>query len=75
MGCYCWTEYGNNYLINSESENDRWLWCFSWDWEVVDNTHRGAGLRIKWLLENGLPENWRLQMKGIDRLCYLGEQE
>ena len=46
-------------------------WCFDILWAEVDNTPRGAGLRIKWLLDHGVPENYVEQMKGIDPLCYL----
>lgn len=47
-----------------------WIWCFSYDWEHVDNTPHGAAKRIRWLLEKGLPENWQDQMNGRAPLCY-----
>lgn len=48
-----------------------WCWCFSGLWENTDNTPTGAALRIEWLLNNGLPENWKAQMNGEAPLCYL----
>lgn len=53
----------------SDSE-DSWYWCFGWRWAHSDNTPTGAADRIEWLLENGLPENWRAQMSGDAPLCY-----
>jgi hypothetical protein len=51
-------------------ELEEWDWCFNSDWAHVDNTPLGAAKRIEWFLENGLPENWRLQMNGSIDLCY-----
>jgi len=45
-------------------------WCFSGDWMHTDNTPKGAALRIEWLLEHGLPEDWGSQMEGDTPLCY-----
>lgn len=39
-------------------------------WEKVDNTREGAALRIDYLLDTGLPEDWRDQMNGKSPLCY-----
>ena len=50
--------------------DDEWLWCFSSDWSATDNTPKGAALRIEWLLQNGLPENWEEQLEGDTPLCY-----
>jgi len=47
-----------------------WYWCFSSNWEDVDNTPEGAARRIEWLVENGLPANWHSQMSGRAPLCY-----
>jgi hypothetical protein len=54
------------------TDGDRWAWCFSCNWSIVDNTPEGAALRIEWLLKNGLPINWRSQMHGTAPLCYKG---
>jgi len=45
-------------------------WLFDSDWKEVDNTVDGAILRIRWLLEHGLPEDSYLQMVGKEPLCY-----
>ena len=50
---------------------DEWGWCFASDWKTKDNTPTGAALRIEWLLNNGLPENWKNQMRGKEKLCYM----
>ena len=55
-------------LLGGEYE---WGWCFASDWKTKDNTPTGAALRIEWLLNNGLPENWKNQMYDNDDLCYI----
>lgn len=45
-------------------------WCFSSDWEHVDNTPQGAAARIEWYLDNGLPDDWYEQMRARAPLCY-----
>jgi hypothetical protein len=62
---YLWSEQ-----FTGLEELFMWDWCFSSRWCVVDNTTNGAALRIKWLLKNGLPENWFDQMEGEAPLCY-----
>ena len=47
-----------------------WSWCFSSDWEGVDNTPEGAAKRIRYLVNHGLPENHREQRLGIVPLTY-----
>jgi|DEB0MinimDraft_6_1074348.scaffolds.fasta_scaffold02747_11 hypothetical protein len=46
-------------------------WCFSPRWELADNSPQGAGRRIFWLLEHGLPDDWHEQMFAEAELCYL----
>ena len=48
----------------------KWHWCFSPLWVDVDNTPTGAAARIRYLVEHGLPENWRMQMHGEEPICY-----
>lgn len=45
-------------------------WLFHYRWEQRDNTPRGAAARIRYLLDHGLPEDWREQMSGESPLCY-----
>lgn len=66
-----WIDYGNENFINHKKEYSKWQWCFSGNWEWTDNTPQGAGKRILWLLENGLPKNWQDQRDGDANLCYL----
>ena len=62
-----WSEYFTG-LLGGE---DEWSWCFDSTWSKTDNTPTGAALRIEWLLNNGLPENWMSQMYGKEDLCYI----
>ena len=57
-------------LLGVEYEYE-WYWCFDSTWSKTDNTPTGAALRIEWLLNNGLPENWKNQMYGHEKLCYM----
>ena len=50
---------------------DEWKWCFHPAWKNTDNTPTGAALRIEWLLNHGLPENWNRQMYDKEKLCYM----
>jgi hypothetical protein len=50
--------------------NNQWNWCFDYEWGEVDNTPEGAALRIEWLINHGLPDNWEKQMNGEEELCY-----
>ena len=57
-------------LLEAEYEAE-WEWCFGSKWKTTDNTPTGAALRIEWLLNNGLPENWKNQMYDREELCYM----
>ena len=48
-----------------------WGWCFHSKWKTTDNTPTGAALRIEWLLNHGLPENWESQIFRKEELCYM----
>ncbi len=48
-----WFDYCDRNLIRSHS--DEWFWCFSSRWTTVDNTPRGAALRIMWVVEGNPP--------------------
>ena len=47
-----------------------WHWCFAPSWYNLDNTPQGAAQRIYCLVNQGLPDNWKSQMLGIDPLSY-----
>jgi hypothetical protein len=47
-----------------------WIWCFGSQWANTDNTPMGAAIRILWLIECGLPNNWEAQMNNQAPLCY-----
>lgn len=50
-------------------ENE-WLFLFSEAWVMSDNTPTGAAKRIRYFVENGVPENWEKIMYGVDPLPY-----
>lgn|SRR5574343_751787 len=54
-----------------DTNYNEWMWCFCDEWSEIDNTPIGASKRILWLVENGLPGNWRKQIEGESKLCYL----
>ena len=56
--CSDWIEYSEKYLIADVYENSAWDWCFSESWAEVDNTPKGAALRIKQYLRSGVPEGF-----------------
>jgi hypothetical protein len=56
--------------LHLEGQN---FWIFHHKWAALDNTPRGAGKRILWLLEHGVPEDWEDQMLGESLLCYEGK--
>lgn len=65
-----WFTYSRRTLLDFDEENDAWSWCFDDLWANRDNTPEGAACRIEYLLDVGLPENWRHQLHYGDPLCY-----
>jgi hypothetical protein len=68
-----WVEYSWRAFIDyssTESSYWAWDWVFSFLWSKIDNSAKGAGQRIKILLEKGLPDNWYEQMIGFAGLEY-----
>lgn len=64
-----WTSYVTRAFGLHVSDPAR-SWCFSSQWCNTDNTPLGAAKRIEWLLEHGVPENWREQITRKEPLCY-----
>jgi len=54
--------------------SDETAYLFASGWEAFDNTPTGAAKRIRHFLEHGLPQDWRMQMKGRAPLSYLTNQ-
>lgn len=50
--------------------SDGWRFLFSDDWVSSDNTPNGSAKRIRYFVENGLPENWSEIMDGESPLPY-----
>lgn len=67
-----WAQYSHRVFIDLHSRE--WKWCFHPQWSGIDNTAEGAGKRILWLLEKGLPDDWQEQMFGRAELCYRKEE-
>ena len=53
---YCDRVFGLN--INTCRGEYDWDWCFSGEWSGVDNTPKGAGIRILYLLDGLVTDNW-----------------
>lgn len=69
----CWSEYSDRFSGLKTSciiYVAEWDWCFNPKWADVDNTPEGAAKRINYLLNNGLPHNWRRQIQGLDPISY-----
>lgn len=49
-----------------------WQWLFGSGWARTDNSPKGAGQRILWLLVHGVPEDWKEQMTWRVPLGYKG---
>lgn len=47
-------------VFGIEMEHEEWDFVFSGAWEKFDNTPKGAANRIKYLVENGLPDNFEV---------------
>lgn len=45
-----WDHYSSRF---AEKHSPEWDWLFDSRWEGVDDTHRGAAARIRWLLDGG----------------------
>lgn len=70
--CRCFLEYFDNKRgIDFGGKNPIWTWMFSAKWALTDNSRRGAALRILYLLEFGMPENYQDQWEGDAPLCYI----
>lgn len=55
-------------FCNLPVDHARWI-CAS-NWRSIDNSREGAALRIDYLLENGLPDDYPSQATGRAKLCY-----
>ena len=74
---YCVCGFANAAGISSDNEiqdilndGDERRWVVSGYWAEVDNTREGAALRIDYLIDTGLPENWCEQINGTAPLTY-----
>lgn len=66
-----WADYALTVFgIRASSASPEWNWVFGGKWSRVDNSPRGASLRIFWMIEKGIPENWYDMMTGNAPLCY-----
>lgn len=63
-----WSDY--SYRVFGLFVDSYWEWCFSDEWEEIDNSPKGAAKRIIYLLEEGLPVNHFQQMIGNDEIIY-----
>ena len=66
-GCIDYMEWSMAFTGLNDAE---WLWCFDPGWRETDNKPEGAALRIEWILNHGLPEDWYEQLQREAPLCY-----
>lgn len=64
-----WIDFSER-VFGLSNGSDEWDYLFSSDWGDVDNSKKGAGLRIKNFLEHGLPEDSHDQLQGEASLSY-----
>jgi hypothetical protein len=62
-----------HYLGINIGRSDEWQWCFDSFWTHIDNTAKGAGIRMRILYEQGLPDSWENQFNGSEELMYQDE--
>jgi hypothetical protein len=66
-----WSDYSDRALVDfDENKHRNFWWCFEGGWVDVDNSPRGAGKRILWMLLHGTPDNYEQQVAGDAPLCY-----
>lgn len=68
-----WEDYSER-VTGLDILSQEWDWLFDEDWKRIDNTPKGAAQRAYYLLEHGLPKNWREQINGNAPLCYLNQE-
>jgi len=52
---FSWEKYCNRVFIDGWAWQPQWEWCFSAAWTHIDNTPAGAGRRILYMLNHGIP--------------------
>lgn len=57
----------------SANKSKEWKWCFAGSWEHIDNTAKGAGIRMRILYEQGLPYDSIEQRRDEHILMYIDE--
>lgn len=62
---YAYTKraFGANPWMPPGTDGDEWGWLFSCEWKFCDNRPFGAGLRILFFLENGVPGDFAIPQK------------
>lgn len=60
-----------SYAFTGLEWDSEWQYLFGSPWKYGDNTSTGAAKRIRYFVENGLPEDWREQMYGHSKLSYV----
>lgn len=65
-----WGIYCDENLIAEVGFKHEWNWCFSDAWEGIDDTAKGAGQRIIYMLDHGVPESFQGLPEYGDELIY-----
>lgn len=71
-----WMSYADRVFgtHGGDNSNDGFGFMFESKWYSTDNTPEGAAKRIRYVLEHGVPKDWRAQMNGAKPLCYWGPE-
>lgn len=64
-----WLDYTER-AFGAPEDEPFFLWCFGGVWDDTDNRPAGAAARIRYALDNGVPDNYRAQMYGRRRRSY-----
>ncbi len=65
-----WETYAERCFTGSDIDENFFRFLFSGSWEIRDNSPYGAGQRILYYLEHGLPEDVDDMIVGSTELCY-----
>lgn len=69
-----WSSYSGR-VTGLDDSGDEWEYLFGGDWVYTDNTPKGAAARIRYFIENGLPEDPYGEMEGSEPLSYVDNDD
>tara|TARA_Y100001963_G_scaffold17759_1_gene21947 strand:+ start:37209 stop:37661 length:453 start_codon:yes stop_codon:yes gene_type:complete len=59
-------------VMGFKFESPNYMWCFAEEWgsSYIDNTPKGAALRIREMVKKGIPKNYYEQMTGMEEYMF-----